>query len=279
MGSSIRIPVGPTGPTGAGVQGPTGPTGLGGATGPTGATGANSTVAGPTGPTGVQGATGPTGAGAQGPTGPTGSSVTGPTGPTGVSVTGATGPTGLDGAAGATGPTGASVTGPTGPTGPSGADGAAGPTGPASGWTVLSKAADQTRNNSAVLVADDTLSFSMLANTKYRIRGRIYYDTTAAADFKYTFVGPASPTLVRSEIKAVAAGGTPAFAAVGTAYPSSTGVALTGNAATGGFIEFDFVVHNGANAGTFQFQFAQNTQTNDTGAIVRAGSYLEYAAA
>jgi hypothetical protein len=161
-------------------------------------------------------------------------------------------------------------------TGPTGADGVAGPTGPASGWTVLSKTADQTRANNATLVDDTDLQFSMLANTKYRIRGRIYFDTTATGDMKYTFVGPGSPTQLRSEIKAVTAGGTPAFAAVATAYPSSSGVALTGTGTTGGFIEFDFIVHN-LSAGSFKFQFAQNTQSNDSGVIVRAGSYLEYA--
>lgn len=124
------------------------------------------------------------------------------------------------------------------------------------------------------------MTFPMAASTNYRIRGVIFFDTTAAADFKYTFVGPASPVLVRHEISAVTAGGTPAGAAVGTAYPSATGVSLTGNAATGGFIRFDFVVQNGVNdTPNFRFQFAQNSATNDTGAIVRAGSYMEYAVA
>jgi hypothetical protein len=144
---------------------------------------------------------------------------------------------------------------------------------------MLSKSADESRINSAVLSNDNTLFFSMAAATKYRIRGVIFFDTTAAGDFKYTFVGPASPTLVRSELQAVIAGGTPAWAIIATAYPSSSGVALAGTGTTGGYIRFDFIVHNGSNVLNFAFQFAQNTQTNDTGAIVRAGSYMEYSIA
>jgi hypothetical protein len=47
---------------------------------------------------------------------------------------------------------------------------------------------------------------------------------------------------------------------------------------SGGFIYFDIILHTNG-AGTFQFQFAQNTQTNDAGAQVLAGSYMEYSVA
>jgi hypothetical protein len=40
-----------------------------------------------------------------------------------------------------------------------------------------------------------------------------------------------------------------------------------------------FSVHNGANASTAVFKFAQNVESNNSGAIVRAGSYMEYAVA
>ncbi len=145
---------------------------------------------------------------------------------------------------------------------------------------MLSQAATQIVANSAVLADSNTMTFAMAANTKYRVRGVIFYDTTATGDMKYTFVGPASPTLFRSEILATIAGGTPAFSAIATAYPSSSGVALIGTGTTGGQIVFDIIVHNGANATpNFKLQFAQNTQTNDSGAQVLAGSYMEYAVA
>jgi hypothetical protein len=148
------------------------------------------------------------------------------------------------------------------------------------GWTTLSKSADQSVINSAALVSDNTLTFPMLASTKYRVRGKIFFDTTAAGDFKYTFTGPASPTLVRSEIVVSTPGAAPTIPAITTAYPNSSGVAITSTSGTtGGHIAIDMIIHNGLNAGNFTFQFAQNTATNDTGAIVRAGSYLEFSVA
>ena len=275
IGAGTQGPAGPEGPMGpAGPTGPQGPQGPAGADGAAGATGA-------TGPQGVKGEKGDTGAtGPQGPAGTNGApGATGSTGPQGPQ--GPQGIQGLPGNDGATGPQGpAGADGAQGPQGIQGIQGIQGPQGPqglpGTGWGILSAASDQTRANSAVLVDDDTLTFSMSANTKYRIRGRIFYDTTATGDFKYTFVGPASPTLVRGEVIATVAGATPANTAISTAYPSATGVSLTGTGANGGWISLDMIVHNGANAGAFLFRFAQNTQSNDTGAIRRAGSYLEW---
>jgi hypothetical protein len=148
------------------------------------------------------------------------------------------------------------------------------------GWTTLSKSADQPVINSAALVSDNTLTFPMLASTKYRVRGKIFFDTTAAGDFKYTFTGPASPTGIRTKTISAVPGAAPTLSAIGTVYPSAAGVAITSTSGTtGGYIEIDFIVWNGVNAGNFTFQFAQNTATNDTGAIVRAGSYLEFSIA
>jgi len=183
-------------------------------------------------------------------------------------VPGAKGDPGEDGAQGAQGIQGIQ-----------GIQGATGAQGPSAGWTMVSAASDQTVTNTATLADDAALTFAMAANTKYRIRGRIFWDTTAAGDFKYTFVGPASPTLVRSEIIAPIAGAAPAYGAIATAYPSASGVTLAGTGTTGGWVSVDLIVHNGANAGTFKFQFAQGTQSNDSGAIRRAGSYLEWSTA
>lgn len=143
------------------------------------------------------------------------------------------------------------------------------------GWSTLSKTATQTKTNNT-LIDDDTMSFAMVANVKYRVRAMIFFDTTAAGDFLYTFVGPGSPTLFRAELNATIAGGTPAETVLLTAYPSSGGVALAGTGTTGGLITFDGVIHNGSNASNFTFRFAQNTTTADTGAQVLAGSYLDW---
>jgi hypothetical protein len=142
---------------------------------------------------------------------------------------------------------------------------------------MVSKAADQTVTNSATLTDDTALTLGTLAaSTKYRIRGRIFFDTTAAGDFKFAFVFGGTVTLERWELVRTVPGAAPAEVAIGTANPGT--IALTGTGTTGGWLSLDMVLHvNGS--GTFKFQFAQNSQTNDSGAIVRAGSYLEYAVA
>jgi hypothetical protein len=145
-----------------------------------------------------------------------------------------------------------------------------------SGWTTVSKAADQTKTSDTTLANDTALSFSMLASTNYRIRGLVWFDTQDAPDFKYAFSGPSSPTLVRGEVVSCIAGGTPAFATVVTSLPGST--ALTGAGNNGGYLRFEFAFQNGTTAGTFAFQWAQNT-SDAGGTRVRAGSYLEYAVA
>lgn len=148
----------------------------------------------------------------------------------------------------------------------------------ASKWTTLSQAADQNVTNQNVLQNSNTLTFSMVASTKYRIRGVIFFDTTAAGDFQYLFVGPTSPTLVRmSRFDCPANSGTPAARATDVAVPSAQSLLSTGT--TGGYIGFDIIFQNGSNAASFTFQFAQNTKTNDAGATVLAGSYIEYAIA
>jgi hypothetical protein len=217
------------------------------------------------GATGAQGATGAAGAaGATGAQGNTGAQ-------------GATGPAGAAGATGAVGSTGATGAGATGSTGPQGATGAQGFTGASAAGTLvtLKKLADQAVVNSVTLTNDDTLSFTMAANTKYRGRATIFFDTTATGDFKYDITGPASPTLVRIARVDAGAGRSPSERALDLAYVTTATNLRTG-IANGGFITFEFIVHNGANAGTFVFRFAQYTARNDTGAIVRAGSSMEY---
>lgn len=146
-------------------------------------------------------------------------------------------------------------------------------------WVTLTKTVDEARINTAALANDAALQFAMLANSKYRFRALIYFDTTAAADFKYAIAGPTSPALVRIRrehmIPGAAAGTDNTTVGLDVAYTASTAVVGTGT--TGGFVAMTGIIHNGANAGLFAFQFAQNTATNDTGAIVRAGSHLGYA--
>ena len=146
-------------------------------------------------------------------------------------------------------------------------------------WSIVSAASDQAVINNSTLQNDDTLVFAMAANTKYRIRAKIFWDTTAAGDFKYGFAQPTptGATIMRVELIVGPAGSTPSFNSISTAI--TTSASLTGTGSTGGYLFLDCIYHNGANAGDFQFMFSQNTAQSDTGAIRRAGSYMEYSIA
>lgn len=141
---------------------------------------------------------------------------------------------------------------------------------------LLKKAADESKSTNTTLANDNTLFFAMAANKNYSIRMRIYGVAPATPGFKYQIVGPASPTLVLIETatRAPAASALTVAGTTGTAFPAAS-TAITGNATSHFYLEIDVVVQNGANSGTFAFQWAQ-TSNNGTAAIVRAGSYLEY---
>jgi hypothetical protein len=142
-------------------------------------------------------------------------------------------------------------------------------------WTTVKKTADQTKQTDSNLANDSALQFSMLANTKYAIHIVVFFDTAANPDFKFALSGPTSPTLVRVLRQHIDPNAlTTIITASETSYTASTAVA-GGTGTNGGYIEMHIIVQNGANAGTFAFQWAQNT-SNGSATIVRAGSYLEY---
>ena len=146
------------------------------------------------------------------------------------------------------------------------------------GWNCLNQKQDQAIINSNVLTNSANLQFQMAANTNYRIRGVVFFDTTAAGGFQYDFTAPGAPTLVRFQQASCKAGATAAFTA-GLATVPGTTVLGTGGVDAGttkGFLAFDAIFQNGANAALFAFQFSQNVATVDTGAIVRAGSYIDF---
>ena len=146
------------------------------------------------------------------------------------------------------------------------------------GWTTVSKANDEARASTTTLTDDSTLAFPVQANKKYRFRAKIFYDTPTAADFKFDVNGPASPTLVQIETKTIAPGATAlSNIALKTAFAFSA-VSVTETSGTNGMIEAEGIVHNGANAGTVAFRWAQNT-SNGSNTTVRAGSYIEYSEA
>lgn len=136
------------------------------------------------------------------------------------------------------------------------------------------KTSDEARANNAVLTADSTLTFAMAASTKYSIRCEIFYDTAATPDFQWSTSGPTSPTLVRTQRHAIQAGAT-AFSIVGVDTAATGAQAMTGTGTTGGYVQLTTTWENGANAGTWAFNWAQNT-SNASNTTVLAGSYCDY---
>lgn len=132
--------------------------------------------------------------------------------------------------------------------------------------------ANQTVNNSATLVDVPQLKLNVDAYERVLFRVNLFYNTAAAADFKYQVAVPSSPTLYRQLTEGMAPDDTAFDLAVAT---SSAAVSITGAANANGFLRVTGVLVNGANAGTLQFKFAQDT-ANASDTVVYAGSFLEY---
>lgn len=158
-----------------------------------------------------------------------------------------------------------------------GTQGLQGVTGPASSWALVAKSADESRNNNTTTAVDSALFFPMTSGLTYAIRGKIFATTSAAADFKYRFSGPATSS-VQKYVRVTNTNGTGAnpFLTLGfTTSLDAVDITLLDNASGLLLIELDAVVIPSAN-GNFQFLWAQNT-SNAGPTTVFDGSYLEYA--
>lgn len=137
-------------------------------------------------------------------------------------------------------------------------------------WTTIFKPTNQSKVNNTK-AADPDLKVTMLANTKYVIRGQGFV-TEGGGGFVGHFSGPASPTNVQFMHYGIDAGAT-SFSASIVKQDTAYGVDLI---ASGNCVfRFECIVHNGANAGDFTFDWAQ-LGTNAVATILYAGSYLEY---
>lgn len=144
----------------------------------------------------------------------------------------------------------------------------------ANGWTLVLKATDEQRTSTDTLAADSALKFAMAASTKYVFRARLFYSSSATPDFKWRHAGPASPTFLAIERRQIVPAATADSAiALDTDYSAADIVAAAGDGS--GWIEVAGVIHNGATAGDFSLQWAQNT-SDAAATTVRAGSYIEY---
>lgn len=126
---------------------------------------------------------------------------------------------------------------------------------------------DFTKNNNVTLGDVTGLSFAIGANEVWTFRFSMKAVSAGAADFKFAVTGPAAPTaVIYGVINANASIGTSAAAAFGTAVSTGSGAAEE-------WVVVEGVVRNGANAGTIQLQFAQNT-LNVSDSIIRAESFV-----
>lgn len=146
-------------------------------------------------------------------------------------------------------------------------------------WNSIWKTSEQTKNNDNALAADSELQFSMSANKDYIIKGEIFYRCTANSDFKFSITGGQGTGYLELGFEGhVHSSGTDNVSeyhvapSASATYVASTAIAPTSH--TSGYVRFTITVRT-TGAGTFRFNWAQNTSHNDTTAV-RAGSYLMY---
>ena len=132
--------------------------------------------------------------------------------------------------------------------------------------------ANQVVNNSTTLVDIPQLEINVDAYERVLFRFNVFFNTAAAADFKYQVAIPGSPTLYRQLTEGLAPDDSAYDLAIASA---SNAVPLSGAANANGYVRITGVLQNGANAGQLKLQFAQVTgDASDT--TVYAGSFLEY---
>lgn len=130
------------------------------------------------------------------------------------------------------------------------------------------KTSTQTVNNSATLVSDSQLFVTVAANTNYLFRGRVLFTSGTTPDIKFGFSYPTLATATYT-LFGIASGGT----TLGAFHQDQTSVAaLEGGTAISCTMEGSWSI--GANPGTVQLQWAQNTQ-NASNTQVLAGSFIE----
>lgn len=128
----------------------------------------------------------------------------------------------------------------------------------------LSRNSNYSIASSAVLADDAILRFDMKAQRKYRIDAMLAF----SANSKLRHTGPAGASVFLLERRLVDTVGN--STALDTAY-SAADIVL----ANAGLLWLRGIIHNGANAGTFKLQFAQNA-ANVTPSLLYAGSVLRY---
>lgn len=141
---------------------------------------------------------------------------------------------------------------------------------------LIKKETNEDVNNSTTFQNDDELFFAVAANTDYEFEFTIIAAITAgaASGMKWRLTGPAAPTIIAYFHETLAPDSTTVATDSQIAFSVSTnvGTATTKEQAK---IKITGVLHNGANSGTVQLQWAQQTAVA-TNTTVRKGSTLRY---
>jgi hypothetical protein len=155
----------------------------------------------------------------------------------------------------------------------------------AGGMTYVLAASDESVADDT-LQDDDELLFSVAANSVYYIEVIAWFTTgtSATPDVKTFWTYPAAATLTETRDAYIVGATVVTEATLRTnryQLASGSGVAVAGGvistAQTGASpILLRAILRTGANAGTMQFQWAQNTSTGGTPTVRKADSFLRY---
>lgn len=140
-------------------------------------------------------------------------------------------------------------------------------------WRTAWKDATESRASTTTLTADGQLSFPMLASKGYFIDAWIgVFCESASRDFKFSFVAPAAgqPRIMRLETSL----STTVTDTAVLALPSATVLNFASNNLYG-YIHLKGTYENGANAGNFEFQWAQSSSGTEL-IYVLVGSNIRY---
>jgi hypothetical protein len=143
----------------------------------------------------------------------------------------------------------------------------------AGSWTTVRKTADESKASDTTLGADTHLRFTAVASKTYAVRGRVWFSTPAAADFKFRFTFTSGASIFIHHVS-IPCGSATETVGMENATPTTT-ISCLGTGTTGGYVEFDGVVTADASNRTFALQWAQVT-SNAGNTTVKAGSYVEH---
>lgn len=141
-------------------------------------------------------------------------------------------------------------------------------------WTQLVKSADFARSSNTTLASDADLIFAMAANTTYLIDLKLFISAPTTPGYKIGITGPSSPTALMCLGRETDSA--PSTTVLGvTSYTTVRSVSPAANREI--CVELSLRIVNGANAGSFAVQFAQNA-SNATASTLYKGSMLRYRA-